>query len=181
MEINETVQTQEKENARRAEAPAKAEKEDLAEEIDSVESEKKRREAEKDFETEVDKYKREIEELKRKLEEDARINREKSLFKELFPDVDAGDIPEEVFKNAEKSSLPLAAEYAFYLRRSQLKAAKELKNAAENAGSQCGAVDSYGERENYFTIERIRSMTPAEVGRNYKAVIRSITKIKNYR
>ncbi|MBO4355967.1 MAG: hypothetical protein J5850_03855 [Clostridia bacterium] len=164
-------------------APLKAEKEDLAEKILADESEEKRKQDEHkaEIEDEIEKYKREIEELKAGIEKENARQKDLSLLAELYPGLSVDDIPSSVIEASKASGIPLAAEYALFLRREQLEKEKNLGKTLADIESQSGDIGSYGERESYFTIERIKTMSPKEIGKNYKAVIRSLTKMKSYK
>ena len=123
----------------------------------------------------VQEYIDEIKRLSDLLAEKERSEGEALLFKELFPDTDKESIPDAVRAEASEKGIPLIAAYAIYERRRQLAAAAAEAHNKNNAGRSSGPLgkaDNFGEA---LSIEQIRAMTPAQVRRHYKQIMKTLS------
>ncbi len=128
-----------------------------------------------DSEKTIQEYIDEIMRLSNLLAEREKIDAEASMFNELFPDVDRETIPDTVREEAETRGIPLVAAYAMYERRRQLAAATAQMRNQINAGRSSGPLgkaDNFGEA---LSIEQIRAMSPAEVRRHYKQIMKTLS------
>lgn len=128
-----------------------------------------------DSEKTIQDYIDEIKRLSDLLAEKERIENEALLFKELFPDTDRESIPDSVRAEASEKGIPLIAAYAIYERRRQLAAATAEAHNKTNAGRSSGPLgkaDNFGES---LSIEQIRAMTPAQVRRHYKQIMKTLS------
>lgn len=91
----------------------------------------------------------------------------------------AADVPDIVRESAKKNGLPLIAEYALYARRLEVEKERERTRLEAAMSKSSGALEHSGEKEELFSIEQIRMMTPREVKKHYKAVMRSLAGAKN--
>ena len=93
---------------------------------------------------------------------------------ELFPEFSADDIPDEVFEKCEDGK-GLAAEYALWYLTEEKKKGEQKKKEEENMKSAPPNVKEASE-PTFFTPEQVRSMTEAEIRKNYKAIMNSMEK-----
>ena len=123
----------------------------------------------------VQEYIDEIKRLSDLLAEKERSESESILFKELFPDTDKETIPDSVKNEAQEKGIPLVAAYAIYERRRQIAAsvadARNKTNAGRSSGP-LGKADNFGEA---LSIEQIRAMSPTEVRRHYKQIMKTLS------
>ncbi len=123
----------------------------------------------------VQEYIDEIKRLSDLLAEKERSESESLLFKELFPDTDKETIPDSVKNEAQEKGIPLVAAYAIYERRRQIAAsiadARNKTNAGRSSGP-LGKADNFGEA---LSIEQIRAMSPTEVRRHYKQIMKTLS------
>lgn len=130
------------------------------------------------LEAELEASRQEVQRLSSLIRCREEADREAAIFSELFPDVDRDDIPDSVREDADRQGLPLIAAYALYARRSEL-AEKAAKLAGKSAAERsAGSVSGSSETEDFFTLDQIRAMTPKEVRKNYKTILKSIGKIR---
>lgn len=130
------------------------------------------------LEAELEASRQEIQRLSSLIRSRDEADREAAGFAELFPDVNRDDIPDSVREDAQRQGLPLIAAYALYARRMELAgivAERAGKSAAEHSA---GGVSGSSGTEDFFTLDQIRAMTPKEVRKNYKTILKSIGKIK---
>lgn len=123
----------------------------------------------------VQDYIDEIKRLSDLLAEKERIESEAVLFRELFPDTDRESIPDSVKTEADEKGIPLIAAYAIYERRRQLAASVADAHNKINAGRSSGPLgrsDNFGES---LSIEQIRAMSPTEVKRHYKQIMKTLS------
>lgn len=132
------------------------------------------------LEEELTKSRSEIQRLSSLLLERDRKDREASAFARFFPGLTADDIPDSVRKAAEEHSLPLIAVYALYARESEL-TAQRAADADRRASLLSSGPVSGDREEDFFTLDQIRAMSPKEVRKNYKAVLKSIGKSKSFK
>lgn len=111
-------------------------------------------------------------ELEKKIEETDRRVREYGEFRELFPDADAAELPEDV-DDMLASGVPLCAAYALYEKRvlSKNNAAARHNNATKISGF--GSVGR-GVDDEFYSPDEVRAMTRAEVRQNYQKIINSM-------
>lgn len=130
------------------------------------------------LEAELEASRQEVQRLSSLIRCREEADREAAIFSELFPDVDRDDIPDSVREDANRQGIPLIAAYALYARRVEL-AEKTAKFAGKSAAERsAGSVSGSSETEDFFTLDQIRAMTPKEVRKNYKTILKSIGKIK---
>ena len=93
-------------------------------------------------------------------------------FHALFPDASVADIPDEVWTSVEEEGLPLAAAFALWTRREELRRqsakAQNLKNA-----KGWGRADSAKQTDD-LSPDEVRAMSPVEVRRHYSRIIASM-------
>lgn len=111
--------------------------------------------------------------LAERLSEDARVREEYNEFQRLYPEVRLQVLPDEVWEDISKK-VPLAAAYALaerrHLMRRQNAERVNLQNEQRSAGSVKGSENSY------YTPAEVRSMSQAEVRKNYSKIIESMKK-----
>lgn len=123
----------------------------------------------------VQEYIDEIKRLSDLLAERERTDAEDSMFRELFPDVDRESIPDCVTLEASEKNIPLVAAYALYEKRRSIAASiAELRNK-NNAGRSSGPLGKYDNFGEALSIEQIRAMTPAQVRRHYKQIMKTLS------
>lgn len=130
-------------------------------------------------EAELEACRTEIQRLSTVIKQYEQTAREEKAFAELYPNVSAGDVPDIVRESAKKNGLPLIAEYALYARRLEVEKERERARLEAAMSKSSGALEQSGGREELFSIEQIRMMTPREVKKHYKAVMRSLAGAKS--
>ncbi|MBP5156138.1 MAG: hypothetical protein J6252_06125 [Clostridia bacterium] len=112
----------------------------------------------------------------RKAESDAAAAEEIKRFRELFPNVGADSIPEEVWEDvAAGADLPHA--YAFYIIKGE--GEKTYADAVNRRNSEKGAAArGDGTAEPVYTKDEVEKMSGGEVRKNYKNIVRAM---KNWR
>ncbi|MCL2518987.1 MAG: hypothetical protein FWF15_10535 [Oscillospiraceae bacterium] len=100
---------------------------------------------------------------------------EEKEFRELYPDVEIEDLPDEVSGHTDEG-LPLAAAYALYERKQFMANKKADKVNLENAQKSPGNIKHDGTNDGTFTFEQIKKMSADEVRRNYDSIIASLEK-----
>ncbi len=113
---------------------------------------------------------------KKRSEQDENIRNEAKRFKELFPDVNPQDIPDSVW-DAVAEGIPLLYAYALYTVTEKLDSDYAGKVNNENS-SRAAIKAGDGETEPSFTKEQVEAMSPKEISRNYKGILKSIAKWK---
>ena len=93
-------------------------------------------------------------------------------FHALFPDTPAADIPDEVWTSVEEEGLPLAAAFALWTRREELRRQSAEVTNLKNAKGW-GRADSSKHADDLSPAE-VRAMSPAEVRRNYSRIVASM-------
>lgn len=129
-------------------------------------------------ETELEACRAEIRRLSTVVERYEQTAREEKAFAELYPNMSMADIPDIVRESAAKNHLPLIAEYALYARRLEVEKERDTARLEAAVSKSSGAVEQGGERDELFSIEQIRMMTPREVKKHYKAIMRSLAGAK---
>ena len=112
----------------------------------------------------------------KKAESDAAAAEEIKRFRELFPEVNAESIPEEVWEDvAAGTDLPHA--YAFYIIKGE--GEKTYADAVNRRNSEKGAAArGDGTAEPVYTKDDVEKMSGGEVRKNYKNIVRAM---KNWR
>lgn len=103
--------------------------------------------------------------------------REKAAFAELFPKVSPDDVPDSVRELAAVQGMPLVAAYAMYVCRAEHEKDRIGEKLADSASRSSGSVEG-ARAEELFSIEQIRAMSPKEVRRHYKTVMKSLSRGK---
>ncbi len=93
-------------------------------------------------------------------------------FKELFPDVKADDIPEEVWLSVEEG-IPLPYAYALF-EVTQLHLDNYAKGVNARNTESGAAVGGDGMTEPELTKERVERMSNSEVKSNYKNILKAM-------
>ena len=106
--------------------------------------------------------------IKKNLEE------EFALLREIFPERDADDIPDEVFALSENGK-NLAAHFALYYLKEEKRKTEQTKKEEENSKSAPPDVKNSPE-EAYFTYDEVRNMSEEEIRKNYKNIMKSMEK-----
>lgn len=120
--------------------------------------------------------KREKRRSKKQSEQEEYIKKETEKFLSLFPDVKPDEIPESVWEEVTNGvSLPHA--YALYsvIKRSENDYAEQI-----NRDNTLRATPRFedGKTEPSFTKEQVEAMSPREVSKNFKHILKSISKWK---
>ena len=118
----------------------------------------------------------EIDALRREKALRDNVAREVEEFSVLFPDTDIDDIPDEVWEACADGS-GICAQYALWLKRSEMKKQTADAKNEENTSSAIPDVSAVGE-EAFFTPEAVSKMSKAEVEKNYQAIMESMKKWK---
>lgn len=111
-------------------------------------------------------------ELLRKSHEAEMIRGQLSELSELFPDVSPDDLPRKVWEDAAATG-SLAAAYALYHRREQVRLGRINELNQRNAESSTGKVGRDQAKE-YFTPSEVRAMSRDEVRANYTKILDSM-------
>lgn len=112
---------------------------------------------------------------KEQIEENLR--REAKLLKELFPELNIDDIPDEVWERCKEGN-ELAREYAFYLIRRHNEENRAQKVNEKNTKSAPPKMAHDGGEEAYFTPEAVSRMSEKDIEKNYSAIMKSMEKWK---
>lgn len=112
--------------------------------------------------------------LRKKSAEADMIRGQLGEFSELFPDVSPEDVPEEVWENA-ASAGSLAAAYALYHRRREMRLGRVRELNRRNADASTGKVGVDSAKE-FFTPDEVRAMSREEVHTNYSKILDSMKK-----
>ncbi len=128
------------------------------------------------LEAELAESRAQIQRLSTLLGERERADREAADFAEYFPSVSREEIPDAVREHADRENLPLVAAYALYARKLELAARHAQDVAKRSAEHSVGPVSGSSREADYFTMEQIRAMTPKEVRKHYKTIMKSLNK-----
>ena len=128
------------------------------------------------LEAELAQSRQEIQRLSSLIRDRERADREAADFAELFPALKREEIPDFVREEAEKSGIPLIAVYALYARRQEIAAARADQTAKKSAEGSAGSVGGSISENDFFTLEQIRAMTPKEVKKHYKTIMKSLNR-----
>jgi len=113
---------------------------------------------------------------RRKAQKESELTEEIKLFRSLFPDVAAEDIPESVWADMEKG-IPLCYAYAFAVLNGgrQQEYAKGINDRnLKDAPPPVGESTEEGE----ISMEEVEAMSPKAVKNNFGRILRSIGKWK---
>jgi len=120
--------------------------------------------------------KKENRNTKKQSEKSANIKSEVEKFKNMFPDAKPQDIPESAWEEVTNGA-SLVHAYALYLVEENSENDYASKVNSENS-SRATSKTGDGETEPSYTKEQVESMSPKEVSKNYKHILKSITKWK---
>ena len=127
---------------------------------------------------EVEFLRKELDALRSELEEKnkvfERMSREIGEFSELFPEKSVNNVPDNVWESV-KAGIPLAAAYALYERKNTVRADAASRINERNGEKTTGAIGRTS-TENFYTPDEVKSMSRAEVRRNYSKIIESMKK-----
>ncbi len=112
--------------------------------------------------------------LAKKQQEAEKIAAQLGDFYSLFPDTAVDALPEEVWDDVRKGN-SLAASYAVYQRKMQLRAERIQKINQKNATLSAGKAGTDTEKE-FYTPDEVRSMSQGQVRANYSKIINSMKK-----
>lgn len=113
---------------------------------------------------------------KRAGEEETRRNKDIAAFREQFPDLSAEEIPEEVWAEV-ASGMDLLHAYAYYLMTKGKKGDRADAVNKDNLERSAPALGE-GSTEPSFTREEVERMSQKDVKKNYKNILRSMSKWK---
>lgn len=123
----------------------------------------------------------EIERLRAELDQTralhARMADELSEFHTLFPEVNTSCIPESIWEQV-KNGVPLAASYALYEKKCELRRQHAEQINLHNAQHTPGSAGKNTPAE-YFSPDEVRRMSQSEVSRNYQKILESMKKWSN--
>lgn len=102
-----------------------------------------------------------------------RMRADIALLKELFPALTAKDIPDEVWEKVQAGE-SLAASYALYFIQSIKEKERIEKRNDENSKKAVPRVKSDQLSEPYYSPETVKGMSPAQVRKNYDAILKSM-------
>lgn len=149
--IEEKLPEVEEEQAKEIESPEKNELETLREELCRLRTE--------------------LEEKKSSLE---RLGNEISEFSELFPGEPLTSLPDSVWESV-RGGIPLAAAYALYRRKTELRAEQASLVNNKNNGMSTGAIGR-DTTESFYTPDEVRAMSRSEIKKNYSKILDSMKK-----
>lgn len=115
-------------------------------------------------------------EIQRKAESEKALDGDIKLFRKLFPDIKAENIPDSVWADTEKG-IPLPYAYAlFIITEYNMGSYANEVNGKNLEGAMPGVegTESGGE----YSMSEVESMSPAAVKKNFPAILRSISKWK---
>lgn len=119
---------------------------------------------------------KESRDAKRKSEDESRLKQEIAAFCERFPEVRAEQIPDSVWEEV-TSGMDLPHAYAYYLVTQEKDSGRaEEVNRGNSARSAAALGD--GSTEPSFTREEVERMSRKDVAKNYKNILRSMSKWK---
>lgn len=128
------------------------------------------------LEAELAASRQEIRRLSSIISDRERKDREAADFAELFPSLKPDEIPDFVRDQAEKSKIPLIAAYALYARRQEIEAIRAGESSKRSVENSAGPVAGSAGEADLFTLDQIRAMTPKEVKKHYKTIMKSLNK-----
>ena len=92
-------------------------------------------------------------------------------FRTLYPALAESDIPDAVWDEV-RGGLPLAAAYALWERREQVRRSTAEQVNRKNASGAWGRADTAA--EDFLSPDEVRSMSPREVRENYARIMESM-------
>ena len=98
-----------------------------------------------------------------------------ALFHDLFPEVKAEDIPQEVWDRVEKGE-SLASSFSLFRMQQQKEAERIEKVNRENEEKAPPKIRHDGKEFTYFSPEAVKAMTRSEIKKNYDAILASMEK-----
>ena len=95
-------------------------------------------------------------------------------FSELFPNEPLTALPDSVWESV-RGGIPLAAAYALYRRKAELRAEQASIINKKNNGMSTGAIgrDTTG---SFYTPDEVRAMSRSEIKKNYSKILDSMKK-----
>ncbi len=115
-------------------------------------------------------------ESRRKAESEKLLDEDIKVFRRVFPNVKAEDIPENVWADAEKG-IPLPYAYAFHVMSEEsYNYYADMVNGKNSEGAIPPVEGTDGSGE--FSADEVEGMSTAAVKKNFPAILRSITKWK---
>ena len=120
---------------------------------------------------------RELTELRKDKTLKENLEKELEILTQLFPELDADDIPDEVFEACDEGR-GLAAQYALWFVKKQKEKEHTEKTNEENAKSAPPEIKSFDD-DTFFTPEMVKTMSDKDIRRHYKAIMKSMEKWTN--
>lgn len=114
----------------------------------------------------------EAEALRAELSTERRLSAELREFCALYPETPAETIPDEIWIQV-KAGIPLAAAYALHERR-QVREREAAETAHQQGRARSSGALEGNAGEMPYTPDEVRAMSPAEVRRNYAAIMASM-------
>lgn len=142
-----------------------------AEEEESIEAESVEKDELASLREELCRLRAELEERKNSLE---RLGKEISEFSELFPNEPLTALPDSVWESV-RGGIPLAAAYALYRRKTELRIEKANATNRKNNEMSTGAIGR-DTTENFYTPDEVRAMSRSEIKKNYSKILDSMKK-----
>ena len=142
-----------------------------AEEEESIETESVEKDELASLREELCRLRAELEERKNSLE---RLGKEISEFSELFPNEPLTALPDSGWESV-RGGIPLAAAYALYRRKTELRIEKANATNRKNNEMSTGAIGR-DTTENFYTPDEVRAMSRSEIKKNYSKILDSMKK-----
>ena len=128
--------------------------------------------------SEIDSLREELTLLRTELEakrgELERLGKEVSEFSELFPNATLTALPDSVWESV-RGGIPLAAAYALYRRKAELRAEQARIVNKKNNEMSTGAIGR-DTTDSFYTPDEVRAMTRSEIRKNYSKILDSMKK-----
>jgi len=102
-----------------------------------------------------------------------RMAEECEEFRSLYPDTAFSTLPDSVWQDVRRG-IPIAAAYALAEKKRAYTEMLAEKSNADNQKRSSGSVES--PENEYFSPGEVRSMSPAEVRKNYQKIMQSMQK-----
>ena len=142
-----------------------------AQEEESIEADSVEKDELASLREELCRLRAELEERKNSLE---RLGKEISEFSELFPNEPLTALPDSVWESV-RGGIPLAAAYALYRRKTELRIEKANATNRKNNEMSTGAIGR-DTTENFYTPDEVRAMSRSEIKKNYSKILDSMKK-----
>ena len=97
------------------------------------------------------------------------------LFHSLFPDVQAQDIPKEVWDRVEQGE-SLSAAFSLFTVQKERREEEIEKVNEKNEKMAPPRIRHDGAESEYFSPEAVKAMSPKEIKKHYDAILRSMEK-----